>query len=115
MNIKHALFAGAALLSVASCKQPAPKITGNAPAHKLLDPKNMDTTVHPGDDFFKYANGNWQKNNPIPKEEAAWGSFNELQENNYKALHAILDSAAAIGPATAGPKGSIVQKVGDFY
>ena len=27
---------------------------------------HIDTTVHPGDDFFNYANGGWLKNNPIP-------------------------------------------------
>ncbi|PYI49321.1 MAG: hypothetical protein DMF11_01400, partial [Verrucomicrobia bacterium] len=26
-----------------------------------IDPKNMDTSVKPGDDFFRYANGAWVK------------------------------------------------------
>ena len=113
MQIRSTLFiAAAALLSASACKQSGTKTTGNTAAIKLLDPKNMDTTVHPGDDFFQYANGMWRKNNPIPKEESSWGSFNEVYENNNKALHAILDSVAAIGNA---PKGSAAQKVGDLY
>jgi putative endopeptidase len=79
---------------------------------KLLDPANIDNSVKPGDNFFLYANGSWLKTNPIPGSETRWGSFNELQENNYAALHHLLDSAASVKNA---PKGSIVQKVGDFY
>ncbi len=92
----------------AGAKDPGKKDAGR----KLLDPANMDMAVRPGDNFFLYANGTWLKNNPIPKSETRWGSFNELQENNYKALHRLLDSAAAVKNA---PKGSLVQKVGDFY
>lgn len=113
MNLKHVLFAVTSVVVIASCKDAG---TGGQASQgqerKLLDPANLDTTVHPGDNFFQYANGSWLKKNPIPETESRWGSFNELQENNYKALHGLLDSAAGI----ASPKaGSIVQKVGDFY
>jgi putative endopeptidase len=111
MQLKQTLLAGAAIVAMASC-QTAGTNSAEAPGRKLLDPANMDTTVHPGDNFFLYANGAWLKNNPIPKSETRWGSFNELQENNYNALHALLDSSAAI---TNAAKGSAVQKVGDFY
>ena len=74
-------------------KTPATKTKQNA-KRKLLDPANMDLSVNPGDNFFFYANGTWLKNNPIPATETRWGSFNELQENNYKALHELLESAA---------------------
>src|SRR6185437_13835016 len=113
MTLKHTLLAGAALLSVASCQQSNKSSTAeNAPARKMLDPANMDTTVRPGDNFFMYANGAWLKKNPIPASETRWGSFNELQENNYRILHGILDSAAAIKDPKAGSR---EQKVGDFY
>src|ERR1700719_4354995 len=45
-----------------------------------LDPKNMDTSVKPGDDFFRYANGAWIKRTEIPPEYSRWGAFNELIE-----------------------------------
>lgn len=79
---------------------------------KFIDPANMDTTIHPGDNFFMYANGAWLKSNPIPGDQTRWGSFNILAENNLKALHGILDSAANVKNAAAG---SAVQKVGDMY
>jgi putative endopeptidase len=77
-----------------------------------IDPRNFDTTVKPTEDFYQYANGGWIKNNPIPADQSRWGSFNELQENNFKVLHGILEDAAR---ATDAPKGSNLQKVGDFY
>ena len=111
MQLKHTFLAGAAILAMASCQQAGTK-SAEAPGRKLLDPANLDTTVHPGDDFFQYANGTWLRNNPIPKSKTRWGSFNELQENNYTALHTLLDSAAGIANAQ---QGSNMQKVGDFY
>jgi putative endopeptidase len=78
---------------------------------KVLDPANIDKSVSPGDNFFYYANGNWLKKNQIPASETRWGSFNELQDNNYKALRALLEEAAAAKAAKGTPK----QMVGDFY
>ncbi len=109
MQLRNTLLAGAIVVALASCQQGGPK---TAAGPKLLDPANMDTTVSPGENFFMYANGGWLKNNPIPETESRWGSFNLLVENNYKNLHGLLDSSAAIKNA---PQGSIVQKVGDFY
>ena len=111
MQVRNMLLMGAVAMGMAACQPPAVK-NKEASASKILDPANMDTTIFPGDNFFMYANGTWLKKNPIPKDQSDWGSFTELQENNYKALHALLDSAAAVKNA---PAGSLVQKVGDYY
>lgn len=79
---------------------------------KGIDIAGMDKTVRPQDDFFKYVNGNWIKNNPIPASESRWGNFNVLAEKNLDLLHTILKNASADASA---PKGSIKRKVGDFY
>src|SRR5213594_1776392 len=78
-----------------------------------LDPKNMDTSVKPGDDFFLYANGNWIKQTEIPPEYSRWGAFNELIERNNDALHTIAEKASQtqVDPKLA-PE---TQKVGDYY
>lgn len=84
---------------------------GGKTPDKVLDPANIDRSVAPGDNFFYFANGNWLKSNPIPGTETRWGSFNELQDNNYAALRTLLEEAAA----AKAPKGSAKQMVGDFY
>ena len=111
MHIKNTFLAGAAILAMASCQEPGGKATGSK-GNNFIDVANMDTMIHPGDNFFLYANGAWLKANPVPGDQTRWGSFNILAENNLKALHGILDSAAGIKSA---PAGSAVQKVGDFY
>jgi putative endopeptidase len=84
----------------------------NKRTYSGVDRKNLDTTVSPAVDFYQFANGGWLKNNPIPETESRWGSFNELQENNFTALRKVLEEAAA---DTKAAKGSNTQKVGDFY
>lgn len=77
-----------------------------------IDPKTMDTTVSPCDNFYQYANGIWLKNTPIPPDRSAWGAGSELSEHNLAILHDILEAAAK---NTSAPKGSVEQKVGTFY
>src|SRR3954465_2671091 len=78
-----------------------PQVDKNPPP---LDPKNMDTSVKPSDDFYLFANGGWVKSNPVPPEFSRWASFNELAEKNNDALHEIAEKAA--GGATDDPKKS---------
>lgn len=77
----------------------------------FLDVSGMDTTIHPGDNFFMYANGQWLKNTVIPPSESGWGSFYTLNDENLQKLHGILEKASQSG----SKKGTDQQKVGDFY
>jgi putative endopeptidase len=73
--------------------------------------KNIDTTVKPGDDFFKYANGAWLKKNPIPPAYASWGIGNVVEEELRNRMKKINEDALKAN----APKGSNTQKIGDFY
>src|SRR6266568_3109494 len=87
-----------------------PQSAQNAPP---LDPKNVDPSVKPGDDFFSYANGAWIKRTEIPPEYSRWGAFNELIERNNDSLHTI---AAKTSQTPVDPKlAPETQKVGDYY
>jgi putative endopeptidase len=71
----------------------------------------LDTSVNPAKNFFEYANGGWQKANPIPAAYSRWGTFSILAKQNQETIRTILENAAK---ANAKP-GTTTQKVGDFY
>lgn len=73
--------------------------------------QNLDTSVKPGNDFFKFANGGWIKRNPIPASESSWGIGNLVEENIKAKLKVVNENAAA---ASSAP-GTDLQKLGDFY
>lgn len=98
------LLLGASLI-FASCKN-------NHDQSTYFDASGMDTTVHPGDNFFQYANGTWVKNSVIPDDQSGWGSFFTLYDENLKKMRTILDELSA---KTDHKAGSNEQKVGDFY
>jgi putative endopeptidase len=71
----------------------------------------MDTSVRPGDNFWLYANGNWNKTAVIPNTENSTGSFFDLRKKSREAMQSLCESAAV----SKAPVGSIEQKVGDMY
>ena len=75
-----------------------------------VDRSYMDPSLSPCKDFYDYCNGAFNKV-PIPGEYAAFGVNQEINERNFAILKQILEESARSG----GPKGSVVQRVGDFY
>jgi putative endopeptidase len=76
-----------------------------------VDPSTFDLSVKPQDDFFRFADGTWNKNNPIPAEFPRWGAFVMLADQNVENLNKLCIAAAARG-ADATP---VERMVGDFY
>ena len=84
MNLKHFLsFVALASLATVGCDTQSGLKTG-------IDPKNMDQTVKPGDNFYDYACGGWRKAHPLSPEYARFGTFEELIENNNKQLRGLI-------------------------
>lgn len=77
-----------------------------------LDIKNLDKSVRPQEDFYQFATGGWQKLNPLPAAYSRFGSFDQLQEDNNKRINSILDE---LKKKKSYPKGSLEQKLSDFY
>lgn len=73
--------------------------------------ENMDTSVRPQDNFFRYINGQWLERTEIPSDRARWGSFDELRERAEAHVLDIITEFAA-QPAESG---SEAQKIGDLY
>ena len=73
---------------------------------------NMDTSINPADDFFRYCNNNWMKNNPIPEEYSTFGAFTEIDQRNEILIQEIIDEVSQDANAA---QGSVAQKIRDFY
>ncbi len=99
-------------------QHPAPKlaapIAATSPSRSYtpgLDISSMDRSADPCVDFYAYACGGWQKNNPIPPDQSSWSVIGKLQEDNRELLRTILEKAAAPDDS----RGPAQQKIGDFY
>ncbi|MCE2943143.1 MAG: M13 family metallopeptidase [Xanthomonadaceae bacterium] len=73
---------------------------------------NRDTTVKPGDDFNRYANGSWFDGYQLKDYETRYGSFNTLSDQAELQVKAIIEELQA---RTDLAPGSDEQKVRDLY
>ncbi|HEV2569591.1 M13 family metallopeptidase [Sphingomonas sp.] len=76
-----------------------------------FDAAGMDRTVSAGDDFYKFANGNWDRTTEIPADRSSWGGFGVLRDLSDQRTRDIIQAAAA----SNGAPGSTSQKVGTYY
>jgi predicted metalloendopeptidase len=75
-----------------------------------FDLTGMTESVRPGESFYAYANGAWLKDNQIPDDRVAWGSFDAL------ALEAEAQVQALVAkPPAEAEAGSDARKVRDYY
>ena len=106
MKMKTFLPLAALCMMVASCDN-----GGQNQLTSGLHLENFDTSVTPGTDFYQYATGGWQKNNPLPAAYSRFGSFDKLAEDNNVRIRGIVEELAA----QENPAGSVAQKIGTLY
>jgi endothelin-converting enzyme/putative endopeptidase len=88
-----------------------PSPAQHSASEPVLDIFAMDKTVDPCVDFYAYSCGGWMKNNPIPPDQASWGTYGKLEDENRAQLRTILEDAAK----SETFRNSITQKIGDYY
>jgi putative endopeptidase len=120
--MRNKLLLGAAVLAVAAGGAFAPAFAKDRHDHSAkaakaelgtfgVDTAGMDKAVKPGDDFYKFVNGAWDKTTPIPADRSSWGGFAVLRDLSDTRTKAIIEEVSKLQNAP----GSAGQKVGDFY
>jgi endothelin-converting enzyme/putative endopeptidase len=72
---------------------------------------NMDRSVKPGDDFFRYANGEWIKHAEMPPDRSYIGVWDTLEDFNRKRTAGLIEETAKAN----APAGSNARKIADLY
>ena len=103
---KYVLALATMGLLVTGCNQKGEKSMTSG-----IDLANMDTTVAPGTDFYRYACGGWNDAHPLTDEYARFGSFEALGELSIEQVKSLLNELAA----QQHEAGSVGQKIGTLY
>jgi len=77
-----------------------------------IEKANMDKSVRPQDNFYRYINGGWMSSHEIPGDKTAIGSFYDLRDKADDDVKAIIEELAATKDLKAG---SDEQKVADIF
>ncbi len=111
----HLLAACAGLAFAAAASTPA--LAADAGKPELgsfgFDATGMDRGVAPGADWVRFANGKYNAAIEIPADRTSFGMFTALRDLSQTRTRGIVEQSAR--EAATAPRGSDVQKVGDFY
>ena len=123
MNLKRLMGASLAVmaLTLTGCNSgstdPSAAVTKTAAADVKpilgtfgIETENMDTSVHPGDNFYEYVNGGWLQNTEIPSDRSRYGAFSILRDKSEQRVRGIIEAAASSDTPSADEK-----RIGDFY
>src|ERR1700733_13900431 len=72
---------------------------------------SLDRSADPCANFYKFSCGGWMTANPLPADQARYGTFDQLQDRNRAVLRTMLEAASVDKPG----RSAIDQKIGDFY
>lgn len=76
-----------------------------------FDVSGMDKSVAPGDDFFRYAVGEWVERTEIPADRSNITSFAVIAETAAARTRSIIEDAGR----SQAPGGSEARKIGDYF
>jgi putative endopeptidase len=97
LDMKNLYLAFARLACVATLAAASLGQNGARPAFGTwgVDLSGMDTSVHPGNDFFRYVNGTWYDGAVIPADRTRTGGFDDLSILSEKRLGDIVAALEA--------------------
>jgi predicted metalloendopeptidase len=98
--------------TAAACGDSKPATPPAAPLTSGFEAANMDKTVRPQDDFYKYVNGGWLAKTEIPAEKSGYGAFDQLFDTTEAQVKTLIESASTDANRQAG---TVAQQVGDLY
>lgn len=73
--------------------------------------QDMDRSIKPGDDFYRYANGGWLAKTTIPAGQSSFDTRAILKEKTSRRVRDLIQDATA----AQAVHGSVAQKVGGYY
>src|SRR3954453_10351342 len=91
MKFKMLALATASLMAVAAPASAAKPVYGDWG----YDPSAMDSSVKPGDDFWSYVNGTWDKRTKIAADRASAGPFVTLSDQAETDVRQIVEQLSS--------------------
>ena len=83
----------------------------SAPETHGIAVANIDRSVKPGDDFYRFANGDWIKRTEIPPDRAVIDVFTKLADLSNKRTNDLIEELAK----SNAPAGSGQRKIADLF
>jgi putative endopeptidase len=100
--------------------------TAAAPVGQAASPQDLDPSVKPGEDFYRYANGGWMRTAAIPAGQPSYDTRAMIAEKTSQRVRDLIEKSAAAhavkvqnvkvqNAKVQNGEGSARQKVGDYY
>jgi predicted metalloendopeptidase len=77
---------------------------------------DVDASIKPGDDFYRFANGRWLKSTAMPAGKSNYDTSAMSRELNARRVREMVEHMADTAPAGGDAEENVLaQKIGDYY